>query len=224
MGTHFNLSIDGSPQGVTYMDSTNGDIGLLKFTGPSGAEATVVVTGATNDGNSGLENLAIRTYLDSKLTRGNRIDTNLMDGVCAGEGCGIRNSVEKCYFRMTIEEAVAGLATVDSGDQRLQEGNITENVPVIDRRDGDVLHYHFEQVVVVDGGEYSYDVRLSAAPAGNVTIAVSSSDTNKATITTGASLTFTSANWSMPQTVTVSAVYDSTDSSDTPLTITHSVS
>ena len=163
LGTHFNLSIDGSPQGVTYMDSTNGDIGLLKFTGPSGAEATVVVTGATNDGNNLSENLAIRTYLDSKLTRGSRIDTNLMDGVCADEGCGIRNSVEKHYFRMIIEEAVGGLAIVDSGDQRLLEGNISENVSVIDRRDGDVLHYHFEQVVVVLSGEYSYDVRLSSA-------------------------------------------------------------
>ena len=226
MGTHFNLSIDGSPQGVTHMDSTNGDIGLLKFTGPSGAEATVVVTGATNDGNNLSENLAIRTYLDSKLSRGNRIDTNLMDGVCAGEGCGIRNSVEKCYFRMTIEEPVAGLAIIDSGDGRLLEGDITENRPKIISRseDGTELYYRFEKVVVVDGGEYSYDVRLSAAPQGDVTVAVSSSDTTKATITTGASLTFDSTNWSMPQTVTVSAVDDSTDSSDTPLTITHSVS
>ena len=225
LGTHFTLSLDGSPTGVTYADSTDGKIGLLKFTGPSAAEATVVVTGATNDGNNLSENLAIRTYLDSKLSRGNRIDTNLGDGVCAGEGCGIRNSVERRYFRMTIEEAVAGLAIIDSGDGRLLEGDITENRPKIISRseDGTELYYTLEKVVVVDGGEYSYDVRLSAAPTGNVTIAVSSSDTNKATITTGASLTFTASNWSMPQTVTVSAVDDSTDSSDTPLTITHAV-
>ena len=52
---------------------------------------------------------------------------------------------------------------------------------------------------------------------------MSSSDTNKATITTGASLTFTSSNWMDPQTVTVKAVDDSTDSTDTPITITHDV-
>ena len=233
LGTHFNLSLDGSPQGVAYTDSTDGTIGLLKFTGPSAAEATVVVTGATNDGNNVSENLAIRTYLDSKLSRGNRIDTSLPDGVCAGEGCGIRVSFERRYFRMTIEEAVAGLAIIDAGNQRLLEGDITENVPVIDSRDGNNLQYHFEEKVVVDGGEYSYEVRLSAAPpeAGEVppvrdevTVAVSSSDTNKATITTGASLTFTRSNWMSPQTVTVSAVDDSTDSSDTPITITHAVS
>ena len=223
LGTHFTLSLEGSPRGVTYTDSPDGAIGLLKFTGPSAKEATVVVTGATSDGNNVSENLAIRTYLDSDLSRGNRIDTNLADGVCAGEGCGIRTSVERRYFRMTIEEAVAGLAIIDSGDGRLLEGDITENVPVIDRRDGDNLLYHFEEKVIVDGGEYSYEVRLSAAPPGNVTVAVSSSDTTKATITTGASLTFTTSNWSMPQTVTVSAVDNSTDSSDTPLTITHAV-
>ena len=225
LGTHFTLSLDGSPTGVTYTDSTDGTIGLLKFTGPSAAEATVVVTGAANDGNNVSENLAIRTYLDSKLSRGNRIDTSLPDGVCAGEGCGIRTSVERRYFRMTIEEAVAGVAIIDGGNQRLLEGDITENRPKIISRseDGTELRYEFEKVVVVDGGEYSYDVRLSAAPTGNVTIAVSSSDTNKATITTGASLTFTASNWMDPQTVTVSAVDDSTDSSDTPLTITHAV-
>ena len=82
-------------------------------------------------------------------------------------------------------------------------------------------------------GEYSYEVRLSGAPSApqelnpthdQVTVTVTSSDTTKAVISTGASLTFDSANWSVPQTVTVSAVDDSTDSSDTPLTITHAVS
>ena len=80
------------------------------------------------------ENLAIRTYLDSKQTRGNRIDTNLFDGVCAGEGCSIRISFEERYFRMTIEEAVAGLAIIDGGNQRLLEDDIVENVPVIESR------------------------------------------------------------------------------------------
>ena len=48
LGTHFTLSLDGSPTGVTYTDSTDrtGKIGLVRFTGPSAAEATVVVTGA----------------------------------------------------------------------------------------------------------------------------------------------------------------------------------
>ena len=216
-GTHFTLSIDGNPMGVTYADAPDGTKGWLRFAGPSAAEATMVVTPVADDGDNVSEKVMIHTYRDSTYVRNNRIPTNLDGGVCAGEGCTIA-MFEKRVFRMTIDEAQAGLTIIDSGNQRLLEDDITENVPVIDRRGG----YHLEEKTI-DGGEYSYDVRLSAAPASDVTIAVSSSDTTKATITTGASLTFTSTNWSMPQTVTVSAADDSDDSSDTPLTITHAI-
>ena len=58
------------------------------------------------------------------------------------------------------------------------------------------------------GGTANFSVVLDSAPTANVTIALSSSDSSEGTLSTG-SLTFTTANWSTPQTVTVTGVDDS---------------
>ncbi len=222
LGTHFSLSLDGSPQGVAYADSADGATGELRFTGPSAAEATVVVTAATDDGDTATNNLVVRTYPTSDPWKGNHITTNLAGGVCSGDGCGPVRLAERLY-RITLNEAEAGLAVIDNGGGRLLEGDIVENVPVVERTQGSIVLYDIEEKVVTVGGDYSYEVRLSAAPTSNVTVAVSSSDTTKATITTGASLTFTPSNWPMPQTVTVSAEDNDADAADIGLTITHAV-
>ena len=223
LGTHFRLSLDGSPQGVVYADSADGATGELTFTGPSAAEATVVVTAATDDGDTATNNLVVRTYPTSELWKGNHITTNLAGGVCSGDGCGPGRLAERLY-RITLNEAQAGLAVIDNGGGRLLEGDIVENVPAVDSRsEGSRVVYTIKEKVVTVGGDYSYEVRLSAAPTSNVTVAVSSSDTTKATITTDASLTFTPSNWTVPQTVTVTAVDNQADAADIGLTITHAV-
>ncbi len=53
----------------------------------------------------------------------------------------------------------------------------------------------------------SYQVVLTSEPSANVTIAVTSGDTNIATVDTN-TLTFTPGNWNQPQTVTVTGVDD----------------
>ena len=58
------------------------------------------------------------------------------------------------------------------------------------------------------GGTASFSVVLDAAPTSAVTIAVGSGSTAEATVST-ASLTFTTANWNVAQTVTVTGVDDS---------------
>ncbi|HUT37392.1 MAG TPA: Calx-beta domain-containing protein, partial [Planctomycetota bacterium] len=57
------------------------------------------------------------------------------------------------------------------------------------------------------GGTAQFTVVLDAQPAANVTIGLSSSDTTEGTVSPS-SLTFTAANWSTPQTVTVTGVDD----------------
>ena len=223
LGTHFSLSLEGSPQGVVYGDSADGATGELAFTGPSAAEATVVVTAAADDGDSAANKLVVRTYPTSEPWKGNHIETNLAGGVCSGDGCGPGRLAERLY-RITLNEAQAGLAVIDNGGGRLLEGDIVENVPVVVRQDPNgQVHYRIEERVLTDGGDYSYEVRLSVAPTSNVTVAVSSSDTAKAAISMGASLTFTPSNWATPQTVTVSAVDNQADSADVELTVTHAV-
>ncbi|WSG72264.1 glycoside hydrolase family 6 protein [Nonomuraea glycinis] len=64
-------------------------------------------------------------------------------------------------------------------------------------------------VTVPEGAGATYTVRLAAQPSSNVTVTTSagSGDTDL-TVSSGASLTFTPANWNTPQTVTLAAAQD----------------
>jgi hypothetical protein len=76
-------------------------------------------------------------------------------------------------------------------------------------------------VSVPEGGTATYAVRLAAQPAGNVTV-TSTAGTGDAnlTVTTGASLTFTTANWNTTQNVTLAAAQDTDAANGTrPITV-----
>ena len=78
-------------------------------------------------------------------------------------------------------------------------------------------------VAVNEGSTITYSVVLGVAPTGgDVTVAVTSSDTAAATVSPAA-LTFTASNWNAPQQVTVSGVEDN-DSTDGSATISNMVS
>ena len=68
------------------------------------------------------------------------------------------------------------------------------------------------------GGTATFTVVLTSQPTADVTIALSSSDTTEGTVAP-ASLTFTSANWNVAQTVTVTGVDDVLDDGDVAYTI-----
>ena len=74
---------------------------------------------------------------------------------------------------------------------------------------------------LAEGGSGSYTVALATRPGGNVTVAIASD--NPDVTTRPASLTFTTANWSTPQRVTVSAASDGDTANDTA-TLTHTAS
>src|SRR5205823_6514222 len=62
-------------------------------------------------------------------------------------------------------------------------------------------------VTTESGGTATFTVRLTSQPTANVVIPVSSSDVAEGTVS-APSLTFTAADWSVAQTVTVSGVDD----------------
>lgn len=64
-------------------------------------------------------------------------------------------------------------------------------------------------LAVAEGGSASFTAKLSSAPTANVTVSTTrtSGDTDLS-VTSGASLTFTPANWNTAQTVTLSAAQD----------------
>ena len=83
----------------------------------------------------------------------------------------------------------------------------------------------------VDGGTttnstQSYLVALASQPTADVTVTIASADTGVATVAAdsgGTQLTFTAANWFVPQSVTVTAV-DDADDTDSTTSITHTAS
>ena len=74
---------------------------------------------------------------------------------------------------------------------------------------------------LAEGGSGSYTVALATRPDGNVRVAIASD--NDDVTTRPAALTFTTANWSTPQRVTVSAAADGDTANDTA-TLTHTAS
>ena len=72
---------------------------------------------------------------------------------------------------------------------------------------GGAIHLNPAAFIVQEGATATYTVVLTAVPTATVTIAVASPDTSKATAVP-ASLTFTTTNWDVPQTVTVTGVVD----------------
>ena len=70
------------------------------------------------------------------------------------------------------------------------------------------------------GGTATFTVVLDTQPTADVTIGLSSSDTTEGTVAP-ASLTFTTANWNVAQTVTVTGVDDAVDDGDIAYTHRH---
>ncbi|MDP6759220.1 MAG: hypothetical protein QF481_01730, partial [Acidimicrobiales bacterium] len=76
---------------------------------------------------------------------------------------------------------------------------------------------------VTEGGSTdTFTVALDVPPTSDVVLSVASDDTGEATVSPS-TLTFTAANWSTPQTVTVTGVDDSIDDGDQDTTVTASV-
>ena len=68
------------------------------------------------------------------------------------------------------------------------------------------------------GGEATFTVRLDSEPADIVVISISSGDTTEGTVP-ATPLTFTAADWDVPQTATVTGVDDDVDDGDVTYTI-----
>ncbi|HSF16394.1 MAG TPA: Calx-beta domain-containing protein [Vicinamibacteria bacterium] len=68
------------------------------------------------------------------------------------------------------------------------------------------------------GGTAAFTVVLTAQPTANVTVGLSSSDTTEGSVSP-ASLIFSTANWNVPQTVTVTGVNDTIADGNQPYTI-----
>ena len=102
-------------------------------------------------------------------------------------------------------------------------GSVTGNVQVT-VTDNDVARLLFSttSLLVTEGGSTAYTVRLGMLPTGTVTVTPSRTGSSDVTFAPP-TLTFTTGNWSSPQTVTVSAGEDS-DKNNEMATLSHGAS
>ncbi|MCY4257259.1 MAG: hypothetical protein OXE04_03085, partial [bacterium] len=205
LGTNFTLAVTGT--GVT--GATANGFFEVTFTGPSAHEATITVT-AVDDNDAASERLTlwiseVSDVPNVPLAAGNMRSTGLAGGACSGTKCpGITPYTRAQTVQLLDNDK--GVRVVLAGDQETDT-------------DGNPL-------VAEASGTLTYQVSLGAAPVSGetVTVAVTSGTTAALGVTTGASLTFTSSDWSTPQRVTLTAVPNIIDAADVSVNVTHAVS
>ena len=98
-------------------------------------------------------------------------------------------------------------------------GNATTTVTIQDNDTEEVV-FSASELTVEEGGTGTYTVKLGALPSGSVTVTPASDTATVATVS--GPLTFSTGNWSMEQTVTVTAEQDD-DSADGTAKVSHAV-
>ena len=99
-----------------------------------------------------------------------------------------------------------------------------ESVTVtIDEDDAARVSIDPTEMSVPEGGDNSYTVVLDTQPSAEVTVTVSGHDGTDVSVAPS-SLTFTSANWNVAQSITVSAAQDADAAADAAVTLSHAVS
>ncbi|TGG83163.1 MAG: hypothetical protein ERJ69_04080, partial [Aphanocapsa feldmannii 288cV] len=125
-----------------------------------------------------------------------------------------------------IDDTLVLSHTASGGDYIYVTANLS--VAVIDDDKAPTLVLTPENLTVAEGGSSSYTVRLASLPTAAVTVTLTPGssvtlDTDTATHGNQNTLSFTTANWSTPQTVEVSAGQDD-DAIDDTVTLSHSAS
>ena len=135
---------------------------------------------------------------------------------------GTDDSTAEADETVTLAHAIS--STDDSAYDALEDVSVTVTV-----QDNDSVGVSINPttLTVVEGSSKSYTVELTSQPAGDVTVTVSGhSGTDvglSAALFTSNVLTFTTANWSTAQTVTVTAAEDDDAVTDPAVTLAHAV-
>ena len=134
-------------------------------------------------------------------------------------------SAEKSYTLTAVDDGIyrgEQTATI-SFSQPHPENFYVQSVEVtVTDNDKPPLVISPDPLSVTEGGQASYTVKLGAEPTTGVTVAISGAADTDLTLDK-VSLTFTTSNWNMAQTVTVTAGEDDDGANDTA-TLTHTAS
>ena len=101
-------------------------------------------------------------------------------------------------------------------------GTTTTTTVNITDDDGAGVSVSEASLTIVEGSSGTYTIVLDSQPTADVTVTINDPSNNADVTADPASLTFSSTDWSTPQTVTVSAAHDN-DTSNETATVTHTV-
>lgn len=148
-----------------------------------------------------------------EVTDGVRID---MHSTSAGTAANINFGGEANLYHVDLQDINNTGASFDCNIRCADSGGNT-NISF-----DNLIGFHVSEIsgeTTEAGGTATFTVVLTGKPTENVSIPVASSDSGEGTASTS-SLTFTSANWETPQTVTVTGQDDSEDDGTIDYTIT----
>ncbi len=105
-------------------------------------------------------------------------------------------------------------------------GNGAASDEVTDTPSGSIAGVAVSSIVLVvsEGGSGNYTLQLDTEPSGDVTVTVNDDPASDDVTVSNKSLTFTTGNWSVPQTVTVTAAEDTDAIKDPSVDLTHAAS
>ncbi|MFN8528669.1 MAG: proprotein convertase P-domain-containing protein [Anaerolineae bacterium] len=240
------------PNGVwtlTVNDDLAGDGGsldnwLLDITTPDNPNAAVSIDDVTlTEGDTGTQNL------NFTVTRTNNLGDFTVDYATGGGTAAAGSDYATTSGTLTFAAGGSLTQTISvplNGD-RIDEGNETFNVILSslvvtngaaaisdDTGVGTITDDDTAGVTIAESGGTTttqesgttdtFTVVLNSQPLSDVVINVTSANTGEVTIEAGSTpLTFTSVNWSTPQTVTVRGVDDLLDDGDQPVVVTVAV-
>lgn len=201
------LGIDLDGNGVTANDSGDGD------TGPNNLQNYPTLTTARTDDFS---TVTVSGTLNSTSSSSFRVEffaSSTTDASGHGEGerylgfaTVTTDGSGNASFSQTLAASVVAGEVITATATNSATGDTSEFSSSVGIH-GIVVSPTSGLITTEDGGAASFSVVLSLAPTANVTVNISSSDTTEGTAS-ATSLTFTTANWNVAQTVTVTGVSD----------------
>ena len=114
-------------------------------------------------------------------------------------------------------------SSADSDYNTISVGSITVTIADDDTA---AITVSATELPVIEDASSTYDVSLSSQPTADVTVTIGGHDSSDltlsgSTLSSDNELTFTAADWSTPQTVTVAAAEDADAGTDAPVDLTH---
>ena len=188
---------------LTIMEGSSDSYTVVLNTQPNG-NVTITVSG-----HAGTDASLDKTTLTFSATTWNTAQTVT---VTAAEDSDADDEAN-----VTLSHAVASTADMDYNG--ISAGSVTVSIT---ENDTDGVTISETGLTIEEGGSNSYTVVLDAQPDGTVTVNVSGHNGTDASLNK-TTLTFSTANWDEPQTVTVTALEDDDADNETDVTLSHAV-